>query len=129
MDKHAGFVKELLTSWTPQCSEPRLALYPFREDWFTREGFADVLRHVGTIAEERLQGVEDRPSGGDCGTDHRIQYQLMVVIHDWDAQKEWWEDHIKSCFPTWLDLGRLNWRFNPRKCASNSISIATDLTF
>ena len=116
-------------SWKPRCSEPRLRLGPIREDLFTREGFADVLRGVGTIAEECLQVVEEQPFEGDCGTDHRIQYELTVIIRDWDAHKEWWEDHIDSCFPTWLDSGRLNWRFNPRKSTSSNVFIATDLTF
>ena len=128
MDTHSGFVKELLTSWAPQHSEPELTLSPRREDAFTRQGCADLLRGVGMIAEEWLQTIEE-PSEGDSGSGHRVQYKLVVDIYDWEAQKEWWRDHLISCFPNWLDLGRLSWSFDPRKCTPSSVFIAADSTF
>lgn len=128
MDTHAGFIKELLTSWTPQHSEPRLRFCPYREEKFTRQGFVDVLRSLGTIAEEWLQTVEEQASEGDSRMDHDVQYQLFVDIYDWEAQREWWLDHLISCFPTWLDLKRLNWTFNSRKCIASSVLIAANLT-
>ena len=129
MSKHAGFVKELLTSWTPQHSEPRLVFHPRYESQFTRQSFADVLRGVGMIAEEWLQTVKKQPSEGGSGTDNRVECKLEVAIYDWDAQKEWWDDHVKGCFPTWLKLKRLAWSLKTRKCPFNSVLIAADLTF
>ena len=114
-------------SWTPQHSGSKLRFRPQCENKFTRQSFADVLRSVGMIAEKWLQTVSKQPSEGDSGTDTQVKYQLVVPIHDWDAKGEWWEDHLKSCFPTWLTLKRFAWSFNPRKCTSSSVLIVIDL--
>lgn len=45
---------------------------------------------------------------------------MRVQIYDWEAEEEWWKDHLKSCFPTWEQLKRLSWRFETREYALDS---------
>ncbi|KAI1784981.1 hypothetical protein LXA43DRAFT_171537 [Ganoderma leucocontextum] len=112
MVTHAGFVNELLTSWEPQHLEPVLVLRVYQESQFTRRGFADILRGLGTVIETWLQTVEEPSSAGGSEDHHGVQYRLLVVIYDWEAEREWWSDHVDTCFPTWLQLGLLSWDFN-----------------
>ncbi len=121
IDTHSGFVTELLASWKPQHeSEPDLVLRADYEDSFTRRGFADVLRGLGTVIEAWLQTVEGPPPAGESRDCRQAKHRVRVEIVDWDAEKEWWWDHLKSCFPTWLKLGRLSWYFYTREYISNS---------
>ncbi|KAI1784988.1 hypothetical protein LXA43DRAFT_171741 [Ganoderma leucocontextum] len=111
-DTHAEFVKELLASWKPQCVEPLLIFGVDLPEHFTCQGFADILRGLGTIAETWLQTVEEPSPASGSEDDHRAQYRLRVEIYDWEAERGWWSDHVDSCFPTWLQLGRLSWTFH-----------------
>ena len=110
MDTHARHVRALLSSWNSQLPHPACLVFRTYRDWeFTRRGFADVLRGLGTIAEPWLQTVESTHSG------RVAQYQLVVNICDSEAARKWWSDHIDACFPTWLRLGRLRWNFEARE--------------
>ncbi|KAI1784991.1 hypothetical protein LXA43DRAFT_171791 [Ganoderma leucocontextum] len=111
MDTHAGFIKALLALWKPQHLEPVLTLRVYQESQFTRRGFADVLHGLGTIAETWLQTVEAHSPASRSEDHHCVQYHLRVEIYDWEAERDWWSDHVDSCFPTWLQLGRLSWNF------------------
>ena len=93
-------------------------LGPRREDKFTRRGFADTLRSVGTITEAWLQEVEEPPATGDPKSHHPVQYWLYVWTFDWETERKWWADHVDSCFPTWVRLGRLSWDFDAREYTS-----------
>ena len=113
---HAGFVRALFASWKPRRSKAQLILRARREKNFTRRGFVDVLRDVGTIAEPWLQALEQPVSTGDPQDDRRVQYRLGVHMCDWDAQEGWWWRRIGSCFPTWLELDRLGMVISRRRC-------------
>ncbi len=143
MDKHAGFVNELLTSWKPQHSEPALELRAYDEREFTRQSYADSLRSLGTIIEawiqtvkqplqtvkQPLQAGEQPPlAGGGSEKGPHTKYRLNVDIYDWDAERKWWSDHLDSCFPTWARLGRLHMVFLTREClsAGSATTIAPD---
>ncbi|KAM5545185.1 hypothetical protein V8D89_001296 [Ganoderma adspersum] len=111
MDTHAGFVKDLLFSWKPRHTEPYLELCLSGASIFTRQAFADALRDLGRITEAWLQTVEEPHPTGESGNETRIKYKLRVHLYDWKAEEEGWEDHLKSCFPTWEQLQRLSWSF------------------
>ena len=83
----------------------------------TRQGFADVLRALGTVIEE----ITAPASTGDPQNDDRegMQYWLYVDIHEWEAEREWWWEYVASCFPTWSRLGRLSMNFATRQYAFN----------
>ncbi len=79
------------------------------------------MRGLGTITEAWLQTMEEPPAAvGESGNPHYAKYKLLVEILDWEAEREWWLDHLDSCFPTWLKLGRLHWSFDTREYTSNS---------
>ncbi len=121
IDTHSGFVTELLASWKPRHSEPDLIFCAYREQNFTRRGFADAVRALGTITEAWLQTVDEPPPGaGESGNCSQMKYRLRVEIVDCEAQKEWWSDHLESCFPTWLKLGQLGWAFYTREWSTPS---------
>ncbi len=119
MATHSGFVNELLASWKPQNSGPYLMFRAKNMEKFTRQGFANALRGLGTITEAWLQTVEP-PAGESDENPRHVQYHLRVEIYDWEAEKEWWLDHLHSYFPTWLKLRRLSWSIHTREYASNS---------
>lgn len=124
-EKHAGFVKDLLGSWKPRHPEPVLKFAALREDGFTRQGFADVLRGLGIIVEAWLQTLEKpHPAGEAASKDNPcgMQYQLDVEIYDWEAEWKWWSDHLERCFPTWSQLRRLSWRLCTREHTLSDIS-------
>ncbi|KAM5537719.1 hypothetical protein V8D89_008606 [Ganoderma adspersum] len=54
IEAHAGFVKELLASWKPQSLRPLLVIWSKCQWSFTRRGFADALRGLGSIIETLL---------------------------------------------------------------------------
>lgn len=123
-DAHAGFVAALLESWRPRHSDPHLTLCAYRGWEFTRQGFADALRGLGTIAEAWLQTAEGPfPADGSGPSPHHggAKRRLTVCVFDWEAQRAWWSDLLCSSFPTWLRLGRLDWTFSTRECASSGI--------
>ncbi|KAI1784997.1 hypothetical protein LXA43DRAFT_900718, partial [Ganoderma leucocontextum] len=120
METHAGFVKELLASWKPsRCPNPALwvrAFHPSPKFKFTRQSFADILRSFSTIAEKWLRTVEEQSPAGGSEDHHRsVQYQLTVQIFDVEVEKHSWLRHLVSCFPTWLQLGRLYMDFRTRE--------------
>ncbi len=129
MDTHSGLVIELLASWKPQHSGSDLRFRADRQELFTRRGFADVLRGLGTITEAWLQTVEEPPPEGESGNNHHVEYKLRVHIHDREAEKNWWSHHLKSCFPTWLKLRRLRLSIHAREYTSNGggINLGVDL--
>lgn len=109
-------LKSVLVSWKPRHVKPFLALQAYGHSRFTRQDFADVLSSVGAITDAWLRLVEAPPSPSwGYDNSYGIQYQLMVEIYDWEAEREWWSNHIASCFPTWLRLGRLHMDFATRK--------------
>ncbi|PIL32980.1 hypothetical protein GSI_05098 [Ganoderma sinense ZZ0214-1] len=116
--------RSILTSWKPRHPKPFLELKPFGHTRFTRETFTEILYALGPVVDTWLRTVEelslDVPADGDPSRDtlHGVKYQLAVEIHDWEAEREWWSDHIASCFPTWLRLGRLHMDFSTRKWTS-----------
>ncbi|KAM5537720.1 hypothetical protein V8D89_008607 [Ganoderma adspersum] len=110
MGAHARHVRALLGSWNPRLPHSACLVFRTYRDWrFTRRGFADVLRGLGTVAEPWLQTVESTPPS------RVAQYQLVVNICDSEAARQLWSDHIHACFPTWLRLGRLRWNFEARE--------------
>ncbi len=129
IDTHSGFLTELLASWKPQHSEPKLVFRAYHEQEFTRRGFADVLRGLGTILEAWLQTMEEPPAAGESGNSQHVKYELHVILYDWEADRGWWSDHVDSCFPTWLKLGRLHLSFNTREYTSNSGGTNSDINF
>ena len=120
MDTHAGFVKHLISSWKPQGMDPDLILHPHRERMFTRQVFSDIMRGLGTIIETLVQTVEEPHPSGESGNNLRAPYGVHFVIHDWDSEETWWEDHLESCFPTWEQLGKLSWDFETRESTLNN---------
>ncbi|KAM5545170.1 hypothetical protein V8D89_001281 [Ganoderma adspersum] len=112
MDKYAALVKDLLASWKPQHSKSTLYLRPYDLRQFTRHGFADGLRGLGTIIEASVPKPLQQPSpASDPENQYTVQYQLCVSIYDWEAKREWWSVHLDSCFPTWARLRRLSMDF------------------
>ncbi|KAM5545204.1 hypothetical protein V8D89_001315 [Ganoderma adspersum] len=120
VDTHGEFVTALLASWKPRCLEPLLVLQASIQTDFTCRAFADVLRSVGAITETWLQTVEQaHPTDGSVNA-ACMKYKLVVWLCDWETEKEWWSDHVDSCFPTWLQLERLSGIFNTRACTLDS---------
>ncbi|KAM5538356.1 hypothetical protein V8D89_007958 [Ganoderma adspersum] len=122
VDTHGELVKDVLASWKPRRLEPLLALKCSSERRFTRRAFADVLRGLGAITEAWLQTVEEPHLAGDSESvnDTCRKYKLDVQLHDWETEKEWWAGHVRSCFLTWLQLGRLSWSFKTREYTLDS---------
>ncbi|KAM5545207.1 hypothetical protein V8D89_001318, partial [Ganoderma adspersum] len=131
VDTHGEFVTALLASWKPRSLEPSLVLQASLEMEFTCRAFADVLRSIGAITEAWLQTVEQaHPEDGSVNATC-MKYKLVVQLCDWETEKERWEDHLKSCFPTWLQLGQLNLTFcaaqyKHREWAKEKISPKSD---
>ena len=121
VDTHGVLVTDLLEPWTPRRLDTLLVLRPRYEMEFTRRAFADVLRSVGAIAEAWLQNVEEPHPTSESGTETCMKYKLHIQVEllDWKAEEEWWEGHLKSCFPTWEGLKRLSWSFKTRECTLN----------
>lgn len=120
VDTHGELVKDLLASWKPRCLELLLLLQSSSERRFTRRAFADVLWELGAITEVWLQTVEEPHPAGESKKDPRARHRLHIGIRDWNAKEGWWEDHLKSCFPTWLQLERLSWNFDTREYTLDS---------
>ena len=112
-DRHTTLVTQLLASWKPRHSQ--LIILPYFHLLFTRHGFADVLHGLGTIIEAMVQGLQNPAPSGDLETQHTVQYQLCIRMYDWEAKKEWWSNHLDSCFPTWARLRQLRMDLSPRE--------------
>ncbi|PIL32985.1 hypothetical protein GSI_05103 [Ganoderma sinense ZZ0214-1] len=108
MDTHGGCIAELLASWKPLRLDPVLKLSPASENGTTRRGFAEVLRGIGTIIEAWLQTLEDPTAAGEIQDHQQVKYELKVEIYEWESMGRWWMDHLESCFPTWVKLGRID---------------------
>ncbi len=128
INTHSGFVTQLLTSWRPHHPEPSLVFCVDRQQNLTRRAFVDVLRGLGAITEAWLQTMEESPRAGESGNYHHVKHHLWVHLYDWEAEREWWSDHLDSCFPTWLKLGRLHLSFNTREHTSNNIVVVSTWT-
>ena len=89
MNKHAGVVKELLTSWKPHLPRPFLVFRAYRDWLFTRRGFAEVPRGLGPIAEGWRQTLDSESFIiGDYGDHHHAQYECVVNIYDSDDKRQ-----------------------------------------
>ncbi|KAM5545172.1 hypothetical protein V8D89_001283 [Ganoderma adspersum] len=96
-----GEENEILASWKTQNPEPILGLRSFYELHTTRRGFADALRDLGTIIEAMLRALQQPSPDDDPQNVPTIPYRLCVVIFDWEDKREWWSNHLDSCFPSW----------------------------
>ena len=114
-DPHARFAKEFLASWKPRHSDEALHFAPYCQSKFTRRGFADVLRTLGTIVE----AVQAPASAGDSQSEDHVQYRLEAHINDWVAEKEWWWGIVYIYFPTWWWLGGLDVNLHSHEYTSN----------
>ncbi|PIL32983.1 hypothetical protein GSI_05101 [Ganoderma sinense ZZ0214-1] len=107
INTHARFVTELLASWKPLHLNPVLQLSPECQSDTTRQDFAEALRGLGTITEAWLQTLEEPPPSGEIQDHQQVKYRLEVYMHESEAEIMWWLDHLESCFPTWMKLGRI----------------------
>ena len=109
-------LKASLSSWDPDVLQQDIFLFPFAQNDFTRQSYADLLRKMGEVLEGWLQGFL-YPSEADGEPSQRhTNRRLHVALHDWEVWKAWWRTHIKECFPTFAKFRGLHIQYLPREC-------------
>ncbi|KAM5545225.1 hypothetical protein V8D89_001336 [Ganoderma adspersum] len=97
----SDLLKAILTSWKPQCLDPRLE---FRANYhscrFTRQEFVPILEVVGVVTESWRVGIAN--SSGEV-----TSYRFFVVVYERKSHREAWIGRFLAAFPTWLRLGGL----------------------
>ena len=105
-----GILKAMLGSWRPDVplrvvsSAGRLKEPPE----IPRQEFADLLVSISHILEPWLrdQAASCSNMGGSLG-ESSASRGVQVCMWDQDCWRDWWEKHIRDCFPTSLTLGTL----------------------
>ena len=117
-DEHSlDMLKANLNSWDANVSQQDIFLFPFAQNDFTRQAYADLLRKMGQGLEGWLQGCL-YPSKADGGASkQRTKRRVCVRLYDREVWKAWWRTHIKGCFPTFAKSRRLRIHYYPRECS------------
>lgn len=118
--KHGKLLQKTLSSWKPRQPDPQLTFGAYyNTESFTRQEYASVLQVLGTVVESWLQEIQG--PGGD-GMDLSsgtavpgLQCRVIIVIYDWEAQREWWQARLNSCFQTWDRMSRLKMDYRTRR--------------
>ena len=116
-EQSLDMLEAILGSWDADVSQQDVFLFPFFQEDFTRQAYADLLRKMGQVLEGWLQSPLV-PSGADGeASDQRTKRGVWVVLYDRESLKDWWRRHIVECFPTFAKSSQLCMRYLPCECS------------
>ena len=115
-EQSLDMLEAILGSWDADVSQQDVFLFPFFQEDFTRQAYADLLRKMGQVLEGWLQGfLYPSEADGEASQRH-TKRRVCVRLYDWEVWQACWRTHIKECFPTFVKSNGLYIQYYPSEC-------------